>query len=115
MNPMPNQLALDEVHRAHGATMEEMGGWVLPCHYGDVRAEHRAVREHVGVIDRSLIGKVTVTGRDRQAFLHAMLSNEIQALKPGQGTTAAFLDVHGKVMALLEVYVLEDRLIMALP
>src|SRR5512132_2071326 len=83
--PMPNRLALDEVHCAHGATMQEICDWQLPAHYGDVAAEYRAVREDVGVIDRSYVGKVVVTGRDRQAFLHAMLSNEIKALLPGQG------------------------------
>ncbi len=95
--------------------MEEICGWALPRHYGDVVAEHRAVREGAGVVDRSLVGKVTVTGRDRQAFLHGMLSNEIKSLKPGEGTAAAFLDAHGKVLALLHLYVLEDRLLLELP
>ena len=79
------------------------------------RAEHEAATKGVGVIDRSLIGKVTVTGRDRQAFLQGMLSNEVKSLQPGQGTGAAFLDAHGKVMVLLQVYVLEDRLLLELP
>jgi len=112
---VPNRLALDEVHRAQGAAMEEICGWVLPGHYGDVAAEHRAVREGAGVIDRSLVGKVTVTGRDRQAFLQGMVSNEIKSLQPGEGTAGAFLDAHGKVMALLYVSVLEDRLVLELP
>jgi len=112
---VPNQLALDEVHRAQGAAMEETCGWVLPRDYGDIVAEHSAVRDGAGVTDRSLVGKVTVTGRDRQAFLQGMLSNEIKGLSPGQGTAAAFLDAHGKVMALLHVYVLEDRLLLELP
>jgi aminomethyltransferase len=112
---MPNRLALDEVHRAHGAAMQEICDWQLPAHYGDVAAEYRAVRDDVGVIDRSYVGKVVVTGRDRQAFLHAMLSNEIKALLPGQGASAAFLDAHGKVMTLLEVHVLDDRVLLELP
>src|SRR5215470_17506917 len=95
--------------------MQEVCGFVLPQSYGDVVAEHEAATKAVGVADRSLIGKVTVTGRDRQAFLQGMLSNEIKNLQPGEGTAAAFLDAHGKVMALLEVYVLEDRLLLKLP
>jgi len=112
---MPERLALDDVHRAQGAAMEECGGFVLPARYGDVVAEHRAVSEHVGVIDRSFVGKVTVTGRDRQAFLQGMLSNEVKSLLPGQGTSAAFLDAHGKVMSLLHLSVLDDRLLIELP
>ncbi len=112
---MPNQLALDEVHRAQGATIREIGGWLLPSDYGDPAAEYRALREAVGLIDRSMLGKVTVTGRDRQAFLQGMLSNDVKSLTAGQGTAAAFLDAHGKVVALLAVYVLEDRLLLELP
>src|SRR5262249_51941313 len=74
-----------------------------------------AVRTGVGVIDRSYVGKVTVTGRDRQAFLQGMLTNDVKNLQPGQSTEAAFLDVHGKVMALLHVVVLDDRLLLELP
>ena len=106
---------LDDVHHAQGATMEERWGWVLPARYGDVAAEHDAVSARVGVIDRSFVGKVTVTGRDRQAFLQGMLSNEVKGLLSGQGTSAAFLDAHGKVMALIEVSVLDDRLLLELP
>jgi folate-binding protein YgfZ len=112
---VPEHLPLDEVHRAEGAVMQETCGFILPARYGDVAAEHQAARDGTGVIDRSLVGKVTVTGRDRQAFLQGMLSNEIKSLQPGQGTGAAFLDAHGKVMTLLHVYVLEDRLLLELP
>jgi folate-binding protein YgfZ len=44
-----------------------------------------------------------------------MLSNDVKALAPGQGCPAAFLDAHGKVMALLHVYALADRLLLELP
>ena len=112
---MPNQLPLDGVHRAQGAAMRDIGGWLAPNDYGDAGAEYRALSKGVGLIDRSMVGKVIVTGRDRQAFLQGMLTNEVKSLGPGQGTAAAFLDAHGKVMALLGVYVLEDRLWLELP
>ena len=69
----------------------------------------------VGLMDRSMLGKVTVTGRDRVAFLQGMLSNDVKALQPGQGCPAAFLDAVGKVVSLLTVYVLEDRVLLELP
>ena len=73
------------------------------------------MREGVGVIDRSMLGKVTVTGRDRQAFLQGMLTNDVKGLTAGKGTGAAFLDALGKVMVLLSVYALDDRLLIELP
>jgi folate-binding protein YgfZ len=78
-------------------------------------AQYRAVRAGVGLVDRTDLGLIEVTGRDRAAFLHAMLSNDIQSLPPGQGRAAAFLDVHGKVRALLYVWALEDRLLLVTP
>jgi len=81
----------------------------------DLAREYRAAREAVALFDRSSLGKVSVTGRDRQAFLQGMLTNDITALQPGQGAPAAFLDAHGKVMALLVVYAITDRLLIELP
>jgi len=112
---MPSELALTGLHRRAGAVMEEICGWLLPAHYGDPAAEYRAVREGAGLGDRSLVGKALVTGRDRAAFLHGMVSNDIKGLEPGQGCPAAFLDAHGRVMSLLSVYALDDRLLLELP
>jgi folate-binding protein YgfZ len=77
--------------------------------------QHRAVMTGAGMSDRSTLGKATVTGRDRAAFLQGMLSNDVKALQPGQGCPAAFLDAHGKVVSLLAVYALEDRILLELP
>lgn len=93
-----------------GATARE-----IPLEYGDAAAEYRAVRQSVGVIDRSDRGVIEVTGRDRAAFLHALLSNEIKALAAGQGCAATLLDVHGKVQATLLVWVLDDRIVLVTP
>ena len=57
----------------------------------DLSAEYRAAREAVALFDRSALGKVTVTGRDRLAFLQGMLTNDVKGLSPGQGAPAAFL------------------------
>ncbi|MBI4242369.1 MAG: aminomethyl transferase family protein [Candidatus Rokubacteria bacterium] len=112
---MPNTLTLHELHVSAGAVVEEACGWLLPVHYGDPAAEHRAVRAAAGLVDRSLVGKVEVTGRDRVSFLQGMLTNDLKALTPGQACPAAFLDAHGKVQALLTVLALEDRLLLELP
>ncbi len=113
--PSPLLLLLNDVHRAEGAVFGESSGWLVPLRYGDPIAEHGAVMGAAGLLDRSMVGKVVVTGRDRATFLQGMLSNDIKALQPGQGCPAAFLDAHGKVVSLLAVYVLEDRILLELP
>jgi aminomethyltransferase len=78
-------------------------------------AEYRAARNAVGLVDRSDLGVVEVSGRDRAKFLHALLSNDVASLVPGQGCAAALLDVHGKVQVVLVVLALEDRLVLLTP
>jgi folate-binding Fe-S cluster repair protein YgfZ len=95
--------------------MPETTAREIPLDYGDAAAEYAAVREGVGVIDRGDCGLVEATGRDRASFLHALLSNEIKALTPGQGCAATLLDVHGKVQATLLVWVLDDRIVLVTP
>jgi folate-binding protein YgfZ len=79
------------------------------------QAEHAAVRTGAGLIDRSDHGVLEVTGKDRAKFLHAMLSNDVASLTPGQGCAATLLDVHGKVQVLLRVLVLDDRILIITP
>jgi len=81
----------------------------------DAATEYAAVRRSVGLVDRSDLGIVEVTGRDRATFLHAMLSNDVKSLSAGQGVAAAFLDVHGKVQTLVTIWALEERLLLLTP
>jgi len=78
-------------------------------------ADYRAARDAVGVVDHSDLGVVDVDGRDRAKFLHALLSNDIASLAPGQGCAAALLDVHGKPQVLLVVWALDDRMLLLTP
>ena len=112
---MPDRFPLHDLHAAAGARFITPCGIELPESYGDPRAEYEAVRHAVGLIDHGNLGVLEVTGRDRAAFLHAMLSNDVKSLAPGQGCRAAFLDVHGKVHVLLFVWVLEDRIMVITP
>jgi len=77
--------------------------------------EWALVRRHVGLLDRRDFGVLELTGRDRATFLHALLSNEIKALGPGQGCAATLLDVHGKVQAVVFVWVADDRIFLVTP
>lgn len=109
---MATQLPLHVLHERLGARFVEADGHVVPLHYGRPTAEHEAVRERVGVIDRSYRGKIEATGQDRVSFLHGMLSSDVKALLPGQGCPASFLDSHGKIVSLLVVHSLSDRLVL---
>jgi aminomethyltransferase len=112
---MAQRLPLHDRHVAAGARFAAPCEVELAQDYGDPAAEYAAVRTAVGLIDLSEAGIVEVTGRDRAAFLHAMLSNDIKGLGPGRGCTSALLDVHGKVQTLLLVWVLDERILLVSP
>jgi folate-binding protein YgfZ len=109
---MADRLPLHDAHERLGARFTDADALLVPQDYGDPAAEHEAVRERTGVIDRSERGKIEVTGKDRATFLHGLVSNDVKGLVPGQGRESALLDVHGKVTALLVVHCLVDRLVL---
>ncbi len=62
-------------------------------------------------LDLELRGRIEVRGEDRLRFLHAMASNAVESLEPGQGTRAFFLDLRGHILADCRIHVAEDHLL----
>jgi folate-binding protein YgfZ len=63
-----------------------------------------ALRSGAGIIDLSARGRIRVTGEDRARLLHAMTTNHVQNMKPGEGLYAFFLNAQGRVQA--DAYIL---------
>lgn len=84
--------------------LSEYHGALVPQRFSDPRDEHRAVRTEAGFFDLSFRLKTLARGADRGSFLHNMLSNDIERLKPGEGTYATFLNLKGHMVADLRVY-----------
>jgi sarcosine oxidase subunit alpha len=71
--------AMHHRHLALGAQMMPAGVWLRPAYYGaeaqrpdSIVAEVRAVRENVGLIDVSTLGKLEIRGPDAAEFLNRM-------------------------------------------
>lgn len=50
-------------------------------------------------VDLSSRGKIKVTGEDRTRLLHAMSTNNVQEMKPGDAIYAFFLNAQGRILA----------------
>jgi folate-binding protein YgfZ len=74
--------------------------------------QYRAVRHSAGVLDRSSRGRITLRGRDRLTFLHALLTNDIVGLAPGSGCYAALLTPQGRMVADMRVFELGDAVLL---
>jgi folate-binding protein YgfZ len=72
--------------------------------------EDTALRAGCGLVDRSERGKLALTGSQAKEFLHGQVTNDIEALEPGQGCYAAFLNHKGKMLGDLRVLDLGDEL-----
>ena len=101
-------------HKSKGATFEDFFGCEIPSHYGSYEQEYAALRNNVGLRDVSYFGKVRITGRDRQKFIHSMVSSDVKDLKAGQGALSVFLDVKGHIQADMKFYAFPDLLLMVL-
>jgi aminomethyltransferase len=106
------QSRLNNHHDKLGATLEEITGWQMPAHYGDMTAEYRAVRSAVGLADLSHRGKLRVTGEDRIKWLQSVISNDILPLQPGQGRYSSFLTHKGKMLTYFRCYMQSDAVML---
>lgn len=70
-------------HEAHGARPLVAGQWIRPDHYGDAEAEVRNVRQHVGLIDVTPLGKLDLRGPDVAKLLNLLYVNKWSKLAVG--------------------------------
>ena len=70
-------------HQAHGAAPLVAGQWIRPDHYGDPLAEVRNVRQGVGIIDVTPLGKLDLRGPDVPALLNLLYVNKWSKLDIG--------------------------------
>ena len=104
---------LHAVHVALGAKMVAYAGFEMPVTYpAGISAEHRAVREAVGIFDVSHMGEFEVSGPDRNAFVQRVTCNDVGALKPGQAQYSAILTERGTFVDDCLVYRFDDRLML---
>ena len=68
---------LEKEHVALGAKLGPFGGWLMPIEYEGVLAEHRAVRERVGLFDLTHLGKVEVAGPGALGLLQGVVTNDV--------------------------------------
>jgi folate-binding protein YgfZ len=71
------------------------------------------LRETAAWFDISARGRIRATGEDRKRLLHAMTTNHVEGLEPGQGLYAFFLNAQGRVLADTIVLCGEDHLLIS--
>lgn len=69
----------------------------VAAHYGSFNTEQRTLVAGEGFVDLSHRDVVRIAGPDRLTWLHALTTQHLLELRPGQWTSALILDPHGRV------------------
>lgn len=85
-------------HVTHGAAPLVAGQWIRPDHYGDPAAEVRNVRQNVGIIDVTPLGKFELRGPDVPNLLELLYVNKWRKLAVGQVRYGAMCADDGVVL-----------------
>jgi aminomethyltransferase len=80
---------------AQGGSHAEDGGWMWLEGFGDVAAEHAAIRDGVAVWDVSPLNKWEFRGPDAMRAVQRAFSNDALGLAVGQARYGALLDADG--------------------
>ena len=73
---------------------------------------YAALTQGCALIDRSERGKLALSGAEAAAFLNGQVSNDVEALQPGEGCYAAFLTPKGKMLGDLRVLATPGELLL---
>ncbi len=96
--PPLRRTALHALHVRHGAHLVPFNGWEMPLYYTSILAEHRSVREGVGLFDVSHMGLLTVDGGHAAALLSRRTTANIEREQPGQVRYTFFLEAGGHIV-----------------
>ncbi|MDJ0779439.1 MAG: sarcosine oxidase subunit alpha family protein [Gammaproteobacteria bacterium] len=98
--------AMHAWHEENGAEFEDVGQWKRPWYYPQagedmhaaVNRECLAIRDSVGILDASTLGKIEIRGKDSAEFLEMIYTNNWQKLEVGKGRYGFMLGEDGMVM-----------------
>jgi folate-binding protein YgfZ len=69
----------------------------------EIDAQYRQLREECGLLERPAQGLLVVGGTEAAEYLQGQLTNDIEAIEPGEGAYAALLDRKGHMQADMRV------------
>lgn len=99
-------------HLAAGAKMVPFAGYHMPVQYAGIIAEHKAVRESVGIFDLSHMGEFEVRGPGALPWLQRMTTNDVAALEDYKIQYSILCYDNGGIVDDLLVYKLPDRYVL---
>lgn len=101
-------------HIKLNARMVDFAGWNMPIQYTNLKDEHNATRNHIGLFDVSHMGEIRVRGPHALEALQWLTTNDVAKLNNGQAQYGLLPNDKGGLVDDLFIYCLkkdEDYLI----
>lgn len=106
---MLKQTVLYPIHLKLGATLGEFAGWNTPLWYKGIHAEHKSVRENVGVFDISHMGRLRVKGKNAEELLQRATTVNIIEIRNLQMRVGFICSEDGGIIDDVSVFRLGDH------
>lgn len=106
---MSKKTAFYEIHKSYNAKIVEFAGYEMPIQYSSIIAEHKAVRNAVGVFDVSHMGEVFIRGEKALDFVQEITTNDASKLTPGRVQYSAMCYPDGGIVDDLLVYCVSNE------
>jgi aminomethyltransferase len=106
VKPLTEELKRTQLHswhKEHGDVIPFVG-WEMPVRYSDIREEHMAVRNAVGIFDTSHMSRFFIKGAQSAEFLQTLTSNNVIKLEVHDGHYTTCLNEQGGIRDDLILY-----------
>lgn len=103
---------LTGIHQQQGAVMGERNGVIIPMSYGDVRAEHTAIRKNILLSDYSHFGIASISGEGAWSLLNNLVSGDVSSIRDEQAMYSFILDEEGKIITDLYIACDDERFLL---
>ncbi len=86
---------LTAAHEQAKARMVDFHGWYMPVQYVGIMDEARLVRHHAGIFDLCHMGRLVITGPDRERLVEHVFSANLGKMRYGKAKYGFFLNEKG--------------------
>ncbi|KAA3613039.1 MAG: aminomethyl transferase family protein [Calditrichaeota bacterium] len=106
------KLPLHKFHEKLGAQFVDVRGWTIPSSYSAVDKELDAIINHVGLLDRSYLGKIFAKGTDATDLINRISTNDMNQLIMGAMCDTVFCSPNGRIIDYAKVLQYDESLLL---
>jgi aminomethyltransferase len=103
------ETALTNKHIELGAKMVPFAGFNMPVQYEGVNIEHETVRNNVGVFDVSHMGEFLLKGKNAEALIQKITTNDISKIPNGKAQYTCMPNGKGGIIDDLIIYKINEE------